>query len=170
MFSPMKTALARCALPVVLALLAAASPAAEVDRAAIKVTASSWELKAKGGWGDMPPERALDGDLATAWMAEGDGEWIQFDLGSTVSLVGVKVAISTGHEREYTFDLLVAEGAEGPWTAVATKAKSGGKSLQPELFGFKPAKARYVRLVGHGNTSEKFSKWCNVAEAAFVTE
>lgn len=64
----------------------ATSHAGEVDKKAIKVTASSYEQKAKGGWGDMPPERALDGDLKTAWMAEGDGEWIQFDLGSVQSL------------------------------------------------------------------------------------
>ena len=63
--------------------------AAEIDRSTIKVTASSWEQKAKGGWADMPPERAIDGDLNTAWMAEGDGEWIQFDFGKAQALKAV---------------------------------------------------------------------------------
>lgn len=154
-----------------LSVLVPYSPAGEVDRARIKVTASSWELKAKGGWGDMPPERALDGDLATAWMAEGDGEWIQFDLGAVLSLKAVKLAFAKGDQREYTFDLLLSEtGQEGAWAAVAAKVKNSGKSLQMESFEFTPLKARYVRIVGHGNTSEKFAKWCNVTEAGFVTD
>ena len=76
-------------LPLFLALsfwIIPGARAGEVDRSAIKVTASTWEQKAKGGWGDMPPERSLDGDLKTAWMAEGDGVWIQYDLGSVVAL------------------------------------------------------------------------------------
>jgi hypothetical protein len=66
--------------------------AGEVDRSTIKVTASTWETKASGGYGDMPPERSLDGDLKTAWMAEGDGVWIQYDFGSIQSLKAVKLA------------------------------------------------------------------------------
>lgn len=145
--------------------------AGEVDRSAIKVSASTWETKAAGGFGDMPPERSLDGDLKTAWMAEGDGVWIQFDLGSAVSLKAVKLAFSSGDKRVYTFDILVSEtGADNTWTKVADKIKSGGKTIQMEAFEFPKTQARYVRIVGYGNTSEKFAHWCNVAEAAFVTE
>ena len=145
--------------------------AGEVDRSAIKVTASTWEQKAKGGWGDMVPERSLDGDLKTAWMAEGDGVWIQFDLGSSVPLTAVKLAFSGGDKRVYTFDVQVSDtGADNSWTTVLDKSKSGGKTADLETFSFPKVQARYVRIVGHGNTSEKFAKWCNVAEAAFVTE
>ncbi len=146
--------------------------AGELDRTAIKVSASSWEQKANGGWGDMPPERALDGDLKTAWMAEGDGEWIQFDFGSVQSLKTVRIAFSSGNSRVYTFDLQISEtGQDKSWTTVADKAKSSGKTLDLESYELKAgAMARYVRIVGHGNTSEKFPKWCNVTEAAFVTQ
>ena len=143
----------------------------EIDRKAVKVTASTWETKAAGGWGDMPPERSLDGDLKTAWMSEGDGVWIQYDFGAVQALKAVKLAFSAGDKRVYTFDILVsATGADNSWTTVADKVKSGGKSNDLETFSFPTAQARYVRIVGHGNTSEKFAKWCNVAEAAFVTE
>jgi hypothetical protein len=145
--------------------------AGEVDRSAVKVTASTWEQKAKGGWGDMPPERSLDGDLKTAWMAEGDGVWIQYDLASAVSLKAVKLGFSSGDKRVYTFDILVSEtGADNSWTTVGDKLKSAGKSNDPETFEFPATKARYVRIVGHGNTSEKFAHWCNITEAAFVTQ
>jgi hypothetical protein len=135
------------------------------------VTASTWEQKAKGGWGDMPPERSLDGDMKTAWMAEGDGVWIQYDLGSAVPLTGVKLGFSGGDKRVYTFDILVSEtGEDNSWTTVADKAKSNGKSADMETFSFPKVQARYVRIVGHGNTSEKFAKWCNITEAGFITE
>ena len=145
--------------------------AAEIDKSTIKITASDWEQKAKGGWGDMPPERSLDGDLKTAWMAEGDGVWIQYDFGTVQSLKAVKLAFSSGDKRIYTFDILVsATGEENNWTVVANKAKSGSKTLEMEPFEFSTVHARYVRIVGYGNTSANFAKWCNVAEAAFVTE
>jgi len=163
-----------CFAPLVIACsiwLMPAIHAGEVDRSAIKVTASTWETKAAGGFGDMPPGRSLDGDLKTAWMAEGDGVWIQYDLGSVVPLKAVKLAFSSGDKRVYTFDILVSEtGADNTWTTVGDKLKSGGKTFDLETFEFPTAKVRYVRIVGHGNTSEKFAHWCNVAEAAFVTE
>jgi len=145
--------------------------AGEVDRSVIKVTASSYEQKAKGGWADNPPEQSLDGNLKTAWMAEGDGEWIQYDLGSDVALKAVKLGFAAGDKRVYTFDILVSEtGADNTWTTVADKAKSSGKTVEMETFEFPTAKIRYVRIVGHGNTNPKFAKWCNITEAGFVTE
>ena len=146
-------------VPVFLAGILSAVSAAELDRATIKVTASSWEQKAKGGWGDMPPERSLDGDLKTAWMAEGDGEWIQYDLGKAQSLKAVKLAFAKGNERVYTVDILVSEtGADNSWTPVLKAVKNSGKSVEPEPFEFNRVSARYVRVVGHGNTSAKFPK------------
>jgi len=145
--------------------------AADLDKATIKVTASSWEQKAKGGWGDMPPERALDGDPKTAWMAEGDGEWIQFDLGSVQTLKTVKLAFARGNERVYTVDIQVSEtGADKTWALVHKQVKNSGKTLELESFDMKSAHARYVRVLGYGNTSEKFPKWCNITEAGFVVE
>lgn len=144
---------------------------AEPDRSAIKVSASSWEQKAHGGWGDMPPERSLDGDLKTAWMAEGDGEWIQFDFGEIRSFTAVKLAFAKGNERVYTFDILVSEtGTEGSWKTLLKAAKNTGKQLEMEVFEFKAAQARYIRIVGHGNSSEKFPEWCNITEADFDPE
>lgn len=146
-------------------------PGAEVERKAIKVSASSWEQKAHGGWGDMPPERALDGDLKTAWMAEGDGEWIQFDLGSAQPLTAVKLAFAKGDQRVYTFSIQVSEtGQDKTWTTVVDKAKSSSKTLEFETYAITTAAVRYVRILGFGNTSEKFPKWCNITEAAFVTK
>lgn len=151
--------------------LKADSDVKTVDTKTIKVTCSSFEQKIHGGWGDMPPEFSLDGDLKTAWMAEGDGEWIRYDLGKVEVLKAVKLAFARGNERFYTIDILVSEtGKDDSWTTVHKTVKNSGKSLKPEAFELKNAKARYVKVVGHGNTSEKFPKWCNITEAVFVLE
>ena len=145
--------------------------AAELDLKLIKVTASSWEQKAHGGWADMPPEQALDGNLKTAWMAEGDGEWIQFDLGSVQKIKAVKLAFAKGNERIYTVDIQTSEtGADKTWTTVLEKVKNTGKSIDLESFDLKSTPARFVRVLGYGNTSEKFPKWCNITEVGFVVE
>jgi len=137
----------------------------------IKVSASSFEQKAHGGWGDMPPERSLDGDLKTAWMAEGDGEWIQYDFGKNKTFKAVKLAFARGNERVYTFDILASEtGEDKSWTTVLKTGKNTGKSANLETFEFKKISARFIRVVGHGNTSEKFAKWCNISEADFIIE
>jgi hypothetical protein len=145
--------------------------AAELDPKSLKVTASSWEQKAHGGWGDMPPERALDGDLKTAWMAEGDGEWIQFDLGAVQKIKAVKLAFAKGNERVYTVDIQTSEtGTDKTWSTVLEKGKNTGKSLDPESFDLKSTPARFVRVLGYGNTSEKFPKWCNITEATIIVD
>jgi hypothetical protein len=162
------SSLALCSL---VALILPVARAGEIDRTTIKVTASTWEQKAKGGWADNPPEQSLDGNLKTAWMAEGDGVWIQYDFGSVQALQAVKLAFAAGDKRVYTFDILVSEtGLDNTWTTVADKAKNTGTSLNQESFAFPTAHVRYVRIVGHGNTNAKFAKWCNITEAAFVTE
>ena len=147
-----------------------AAHAGEVNRSVIKVTASTWE-KAGGGYSDKLPKLSLDGDLKTAWMAEGEGVWIQYDFGSSVPLKAVKLAFFGGDNRAYTFDILVSEtGADNSWTTVGKKLESGGKTIQLETFEFPKTQARYVRIVGHGNTSDEGDRWCGITEAAFVTE
>lgn len=63
--------------------------------------------KADGGWADFPPEAALDGDHkdTSSWKAEGEGQWLQFDLGESRQLTGIQIAFGQGDQRQYRFDL-----------------------------------------------------------------
>jgi hypothetical protein len=145
-----------------------AAPAAGGD---IGVTASSWEQKAHGGWADFPPENTLDGDLKTSWRAEGEGQWIQYDLRGVRRLTGVRVGFMGGDQRQYRLSILTSRtGAENDWTPAVEKTSSSGQTLEPELFRISPIEARYVRLVGHGNTNEQFAEWFNITVVEFVTE
>jgi hypothetical protein len=148
-----------------------AAPGREIDKKAIKVTASAWESKAHGGFADLPPELTLDGNLAAAssWRADGNGQWIQYDLGAVRRLDKVKIAFVSGNGRIYTLDILVSKtGAEKEWTAAVEMSRNSGKTADYEPFKLNGAEARYVRIVGHGNNSEKFPNWINITEVAIV--
>ena len=150
--------------------ISSAGSGQEFDKKTIRVTASAWEQKAHGGVADFPPEATLDGNLkaTSSWRADGKGQWIQYDLGSVKRLEEIQIAFLSGDKRQYTLDLLVSKtGAEKDWTMVAEKVRSSGKAADYEPFKLNRAEARFVRIVGQGNTSEKFPNWINITEVAF---
>lgn len=121
----------------------------------ITVTASAHDGNA--------PENTLDHRLETRWSAQGDGQWITFDLGEVKMVEAVRVAFYQGTQRVAFFDIETsADGAS--WTQVFAGESSGlTDDLQP--FTFAPVAAHYVRLVGYGNSS---NNWNSVAEVEIV--
>jgi hypothetical protein len=107
------------------------------------------------------PANAIDGSLATRWSANGDGQWLQIDLGAPQLVGSVKVAAYTGNVRQNRFDVLVASAAGGPWTPARTNVSTSGTTTALETFDFTDVTARYVRYLGHGNSA---SSWNSVTE------
>ena len=136
--------------------------AAEVAPEDCRVTASSHETAA---YGDFKPENTLDGVLTnqSSWRAEGHGVWLQFDLQKVLPLEAVRIAFMNGDGRTYTFDILASKDAK-KWESVATSLKSSGESMDYERFELTGISARYLRLVGHGNSNKKFPEWFNLNE------
>lgn len=110
------------------------------------------------------PANVLDGDLDTRWSAEGDGVWIRFDLGSSRSIAGVRIAFHKGKDRKSTFDLQTSDDAK-TWRNVATKLRSSGKSTALQDFTTSGAAGRYLRIVGHGNTE---NGWTSLTEVSII--
>jgi hypothetical protein len=105
------------------------------------------------------PENTLDGDYSTRWSAEGDGQWIQYDLGAVTDLRSVSVAWYSGNLRTETFDIAVSQDGQS-WTTTFS-GKSSGKTWNLENYDIGAVSARYVRIIGHGNSS---SMWNSIAE------
>ncbi|GFN00220.1 hypothetical protein Sfulv_50300 [Streptomyces fulvorobeus] len=102
----------------------------------------------------------LDNDLSTRWSAEGDGAWIRYDLGSARTVGSVSVAWHRGDSRKSTFDVqLSADGSS--WTTVLSRKATSGTTLGQQSHDFADASARYVRIVGHGNT---VNDWTSITE------
>ena len=107
------------------------------------------------------PANVLDGDLNTRWSANGDGQWIQFCLTDTLTVSGVQIAFHNGNARTSTFDILT--GNDGlSWTTALSGRVSSGTSLNLETFSFTARAARYVRIVGHGNSVNAWNSYTEV--------
>lgn len=117
-------------------------------------------VTASGNDGNLPAN-VLDNDLNTRWSASGDGQWIQFCLNTATTVSGVQIAFYSGNTRASTFD--VQTGTDGQtWTNAATGVKSSGTSLNLETFAFAPRSAKYVRIVGHGNSVNAWNSYTEV--------
>jgi hypothetical protein len=104
----------------------------------------------------------LDGDLATRWSAEGDGVWIRYDLGAAVTVGSLAIAWHHGDQRRTTFEVQVSPDAAN-WTTVVARRASSGTTREPETYDLTDRTARYLRIVGHGNT---VNDWTSVTEVS----
>jgi hypothetical protein len=121
-------------------------------------------LAGASGWQEPNvPANTLDGSLLTRWSAQGDGQWITYDLGRIEQLDAVDIAFYQGNTRTTSFDVLLSNDNTSWWTALAG-AVSSGASLDLETFALTtPLPARYVRIVGHGNSQ---SDWNSLTEVS----
>jgi hypothetical protein len=158
----LKTVLATfgwCAL-----VLPASAQLLEVTPVASGVTASTSDTNVPGN--------VVDNNLATRWSGNGDGAWLQLDMGASKSIGSIKVAVHQGNLRRNLFDLQVSAGS-GVWTNVATGVRNSGTTTAEETFTFSPMSARYVRYVGHMATLNAggTSTWNSVSEVSiFLAE
>ncbi|NUT93725.1 MAG: family 16 glycosylhydrolase [Saccharothrix sp.] len=106
------------------------------------------------------PANTLDDDFTTRWSGEGDGVWIRYDLGSAQEVGSVSIAWHKGDTRRATFDVQLSDDA-ATWTTVLARGVTSGTTLQPEVYDFADRSARYVRVVGHGNTA---NAWTSITE------
>lgn len=104
---------------------------------------------------------ALDNDMNTRWSASGNGEWIQFCLGSTATVTGVDIAFFKGDTRRSLFDVQVSTDGN-TWTNAATGLQSSGTSVNFESFTFTGKTAKYVRILGHGNNLNLWNSYAEV--------
>jgi hypothetical protein len=116
-------------------------------------------VSASGHDGNVP-SNTLDGDLGTRWSDEGDGVWIGYDLGSTTTVGWLAIAWYRGNERVATFDVQTSTDGSS-WTTVIGDRDSSGTTTQPESNDFSDRSARYVRIVGHGNTQ---NDWTSITQ------
>jgi hypothetical protein len=118
------------------------------------VTASSFQSP-------NAPANTVDGSLATRWSAQGDPQWIQYDLGSVSTVNSVNVAVYQGNTRVQTFDLQTSSDGTN-FNTVAAGLKSSGTTTALETYNLPaPASARFVRLLCHGNS---VSNWNSLTE------
>jgi F5/8 type C domain len=105
------------------------------------------------------PANTHDGNPNTRWSAEGDGQWIVYDLGSQMTVSQVAIAWYQGNQRQSSFAIEVSSNGTN-WTEVYS-GESSGKTVELEPYSFTAVAARYVRIVGYGNTA---NQWNSITE------
>ena len=113
------------------------------------------------------PELAVDGDFAdveSRWSADGEGRWIILDMGGAGTMTELATAWYKGDERTAFFDVETSlDGLE--WIPVENWARSQGDA-QLSSISLGDVEARYVRIVGRGNSS---NMWNSLLEAEIQT-
>jgi len=102
---------------------------------------------------------AIDGSLATRWSADGNGQWIRFDLGTNQPVGSVAIAWYEGNTRTDLFDIQTSPDGTN-WNTVYI-GHSSGTNLNLETYPVIVSSGRYVRIVGYGNT---VNSWNSITE------
>src|SRR5687768_10056337 len=144
------------ALAVACALGTSVRPAA----AETEITPPGSAVSASTNDGNLPAN-TVDGSLSTRWSANGDGQWIQYDLGATRTVTSVSVAWYQGNTRVSTFDVAVSGSSTGPFTPLANGLQSNGTSTALQSHDVPDGSGRYLRITGHGNTT---NAWNSITE------
>ena len=131
-----------------------------VSTTPVDVTPGGSAVSASANDGNLPAN-TVDNNLGTRWSANGDGHWIQYDLGATRTVAYLQAAWYQGNARVSTFDAAVADAPTGPWTPVLTGRQSSGTTTALETYDFADAAGRYLRITGHGNS---VNGWNSISE------
>jgi Alginate lyase/F5/8 type C domain len=131
------------ALAGLIAPTAAHATDVELTPSASAVTASTSDTNV--------PANVVDNDYGTRWSGDGDGAWLQLDLGATDTVSHIKIAVYKGDTRKNSFDLQYWNGSA--WSTVVS-AQSSGTTTGLQSFSFTPVQTSKVRYVGHGYTTD----------------
>ncbi|NME69282.1 polysaccharide lyase family 7 protein [Flammeovirga aprica] len=112
------------------------------------------------------PQNTVDGNLATRWSANGNGQWIRYDFGSVKNVESVSIAWFKGDQRASTFEVLAGDATDA--LSVVHSGVSSGTSLDLETISLSNVSGRYIQIVGYGNTA---NSWNSITEfEAFGTD
>jgi Ca2+-binding RTX toxin-like protein len=106
------------------------------------------------------PANTLDNDLGTRWSGQGDGHWLQYDLGASHVVAYLTIASYSGNTRRARFDIQVSDDG-ATWNTVWVGQSSGATTAQ-EMYEIADVSARYIRLLGHGNSANAWNSFTEV--------
>ena len=120
----------------------------------LSVTASGFEPGTSN-----TPDKTLDYDFATRWSCDGKGAWIMYDLGDLKLVSSVDLAFFNGNTRRAFFSIYLSTNISD--TVQVYTGSSSGRSSALENYNFTDLPARYVKIVGNGNSQ---STWNSITE------
>ncbi|MBR5535809.1 MAG: glycoside hydrolase family 88 protein [Clostridia bacterium] len=118
------------------------------------------------------PANMIDGNTATRWAAEvtdkNDPCWAIFDLGDVYELDKMGLSFYRDSTRQTEFAVEISVDGKDYTTAIARRY-SPGETEEVEYYLLNGVEARYVKLIGYGNTSpySNIMYWFSPTEVEF---
>ncbi|MGJ8650175.1 MAG: discoidin domain-containing protein [Opitutaceae bacterium] len=131
-----------------------------IGSAPAKFVVGSGDITASTFQAGNVPDNTIDGNPGTRWSAQGDPQWIRYDLGSVQKVHSLQIAWHNGDTRWSSFHIEVSDD-ETNWTAITATQQSSGLTTALEPVDVPDTLARYVQIVGHGNES---NTWNSITE------
>ena len=101
------------------------------------------------------PVKSVDLDRQTRWAAEGDEQWIQYDLGEKRLVTDLSISWYQGQARHYRFEVAISDEGEN-WKTIFTGQSSASTSAL-ESVDIPESRARYIRITCHGNDKNEWN-------------
>ncbi|OAS23056.1 hypothetical protein A8708_23135 [Paenibacillus oryzisoli] len=118
-----------------------------------------YAVKDSGNDGNVP-ENTFDNNLGSRWSASGDGQWIQYDLGKIQAIGYVGINFYLQSARTTNYEILTSEDGV-VWNQVYSGNSSLVSDAQLQVIDFPETQARFVKIIGHMNST---GPWNSITE------
>ncbi len=98
---------------------------------------------------DRTPEKAIDGDIATKWVAQGTGITFDITLAASASLTQILWSQAKGDVRQYFVDIAIS--SDGINFTPLKSVSSPGDTKDLVGFDLEGVEAQHIRLTCNGN-------------------
>jgi uncharacterized repeat protein (TIGR02059 family) len=106
------------------------------------------------------PNLIADNNLESKWLANGDNQWVIFELEKPFRVSHVDITFLSGQRRFSYFDIYASNDTL-LWEPILSNAASCSFSGNLQVFDFPEVKAEteysYVKLVGQGNSEDTWN-------------
>ncbi|WP_434036650.1 M60 family peptidase N-terminal accessory domain-containing protein [Formosa sp. 4Alg 33] len=108
------------------------------------------------------PENTLDDNPATSWSAQGNGEYLIYDLGDIYELNDLKISFEDKLTKNSYFDIQVSRD-NATYLEVKQNLSSNKTGDTYDTYSIS-RKARYIKIIGRGNETDD---WNNISDVKF---
>jgi hypothetical protein len=131
------------------------------------VDASTQNVETSGSQTGFPGSNVLDDNLNTRWSNNGEGSWIQLDLGTSKNICSVNIAWYKGNERQNNF--VISASNDGVKFSNILSSISSGSTLSSEKYNLDDTNARYLRITVNGNTQNSYASITEISIQVVAT-
>ena len=103
----------------------------------------------------------IDDNFETYWEAQGEGSFLFLDLGNIKNIKEIKIGFNDGNTRQQIFSLEASLDGN-TFSSILSYEKPPGDTLDLYSINLTNTSARYLKIIGHGNTQNDFNSFSEI--------